>query len=210
MFDIVWPTIDSFEIFTIFHILGTILGVGGATISDIVFFKATKDGTIQDKEWGILRYISFVIWTGLIVAILSGIGFLLQMDDINNPKIWAKVTIIGVIFLNGVFLHWKIFPLFASMVGKKMEDTQFVNNMTMVFTSGAISITSWYLVFIMGAWRGLNNTLSYPQMIVIYLAILSFAILTANFIGRKHSKKIITIHLKKAEKEKRHQYHKYN
>ena len=139
-------------------------------------------------EWGILRSVSLVIWGGLIIAVLSGIGFLLQMDDISNPKIWAKVTIIGVIFLNGVFLHFKIFPLFRDMLDKKIKNTQFQQNMTSVFTSGAISITSWYIVLIMGAWRGLNNTLSYWQMLFAYCVILMVAIAVANVVGRIHTK----------------------
>ena len=114
------PTISTHEILLIIHIIGTVLGVGGATMSDLIFFRATRDNVIQRHEWDILQTVSRVIWVGLIVAVLSGIGFLLQMDDISNPKIWAKVTIIGVILLNGVFLHWKIFPLFKSMVSKNM------------------------------------------------------------------------------------------
>lgn len=184
------PTVSTREVLLVIHIIGTVLGVGGATISDLIFFKATKDEKMDSHEWGILRAVSKVIWVGLALAIISGIGFLLQMDDISNPKIWAKVTIIGVIFLNGVFLHWKIFPLFASMVGKKISNTQFAENMTTVFTSGAISITSWYIVLILGTWRGLNNTLSYWQILCAYIVILMFGIAVANIVGRMHTKKI--------------------
>ena len=182
------PTVSTKEVLLVIHIIGTVLGVGGATISDIIFFKATKDKIMDRHEWGILRSVSLVIWGGLIIAVLSGIGFLLQMDDISNPKIWAKVTIIGVIFLNGVFLHFKIFPLFRDMLDKKIKNTQFQQNMTSVFTSGAISITSWYIVLIMGTWRGLNNTLSYWQMLFAYCVILMVAVAVANVVGRAHIK----------------------
>ena len=194
------PTISTHEVLLMFHILGTILGVGGATISDIIFLRSTKDGVIQKKEWDILRYVSFVIWVGLIVAIASGVGFLLENSSITeNPKVLAKLTIIGIIFFNGVFLHWRIFPLISSMIGKKMQDTQFVNNMTMVFTSGAISISSWYVVFILGAWRGLNNTLTYWEILLVYSIILVISIIVSNLIGRIHAKKIITIYTQHKE-----------
>lgn len=184
------PTVSVKEVLLVVHIIGTVLGVGGATMSDIIFFRATKDEKMDSREWDILQTVSKVIWVGLLLAIISGVGFLLQMDDISNPKIWAKVTIIGVIFLNGVFLHLKIFPLFKSMLNKKIKNTQFEQNMTTVFTSGAISITSWYIVLILGAWRGLNNTLSYWQILCAYLVILMFGIAVANVVGRMHAKKM--------------------
>lgn len=187
------PTISTKEVLLVIHIIGTVLGVGGATISDIIFFRATKDEIMDRKEWDILRTVSLVIWGGLILAVVSGVGFLLQMDDISNPKIWAKVTIIGVIFLNGVFLHFKIFPLFKSMLDKKIKNTQFQKYTTTVFTSGAISLTSWYVVLVLGTWRGLNNTLSYWQILLAYCVVLMVGIAVANIVGRVHTK---TIHKK--------------
>ncbi|MEX0916766.1 MAG: hypothetical protein WDZ44_01545 [Candidatus Spechtbacterales bacterium] len=199
--------LPSFEIHTILflgHIFGTALGLGGATISDLLFFRATKDGRFEAKEWEIMKLLSKVIWVGITLAILSGVGFLLEyamtpekVGFLENDKIWAKMTIVGIIFLNGVFLHWKLFPIFESMVEGTKGVSKFPHRMTMVFTSGAISITSWYSVFIMGAWRGLNFTLSYWQIMLVYASILAFAIASANALGRWHTRKLVVTAKKK-------------
>lgn len=201
--DIVLPTINIHTLLLMAHILGTTLGVGGATISDLLFFRSTQDGRIEAKEWEILKMVSVVIWVGLLLAVASGLGFLVEYamtpektQYLANPKIWAKLTIVGIIFANGLLLHWKLFPIFESMVGRPMGESRFVKNMTLVFTSGAISITSWYTVFIMGAWRGLSFTLTYWQILVAYGIILAGAILVANIVGRMHAKPHIEIERK--------------
>ena len=198
--DIVLPSINIHTLLIMAHVLGTTLGVGGATISDLLFFRATQDGRIEAKEWEILKMVSLVIWVGLLLAVASGLGFLLEYamtpektQYLANPKIWAKLTIVGIIFANGLLLHWKLFPIFESMVGRPMGESRFVKNMTLVFTSGAVSITSWYIAFIMGTWRGLNFTLNYWQLLLVYGVILASAIVVANVVGRMHAKPHIEI-----------------
>jgi len=197
--DIVFPTINVHTLFVMAHILGVTLGLGAATISDILFFQATKDGRFEAKEWEIMKLLSRVIWVGVALVILSGAWFLSEylLDPekarfLQNPKIWAKASMVGIIFLNGLFLHWKVFPIFESMVEGAKKATKFPANMTMVFTSGAISVTSWYSAFIMGTWRGLSFTLEYWQIMAVYAGILAFAIGVANCFGRWQTRKLVT------------------
>lgn len=202
--EIIVPTITIHTILIMAHVLGTALGLGGATISDLLFFRATRDGRFEAKEWEIMKLLSRVIWAGITLAILSGIGFLFEyamtpekVGLLENDKIWAKMTIVLVIALNGVFLHRKLFPIFESMVEGTRGASKFPKSMTMIFTSGAISITSWYAVFLMGTWRGLNFTLTYGQFMIVYVAILAFAVASANVIGRWHTRKLVVTNKKK-------------
>ncbi len=225
MSDLVLPTIDLYTIFGILHLLGMGFGLAGATVSDLLFFRAIKDGKVDKKELGILTFFGKVVWTGLLLAVISGSGWLLfygtekadwysesyQYQEnvaieggagefpINyyeyhsareNPKIWAKVTIVIVIILNGVLIHRRIIPLLRESLGRPIIKTKIMDNLTMVLSSGAISLTSWYMAFFMGAWKLLNFTLSYWVMILIYFTVLVCAIIAANVIGRAHLKKM--------------------
>lgn len=202
--DIVFPTINIHTFFVMAHILGVTLGLGGATISDILFFQATKDGRFEAKEWEIMKTLSVVVWVGISLIALSGIGFLSEylMDPekarfLQNPKLWAKASIVGIIFLNGLFLYWKVFPIFESMVEGAKKASKFSANMTMVFTSGAVSVVSWYSAFIMGTWRGLSFTLEYWQIMAVYVGILAFAIGVANGFGRWQTRRLVVSAKKK-------------
>ncbi len=197
------PTIDLYTIFVILHLLGMGFGIVGATVSDLLFFRSIKDGKIEKHELDVMNFVSRFIWVGLIVAIISGIGFLYLyiskdmttvvssgvVEKISNPKIWAKITIVALIALNGILIHIKILPIFKKSINKSIKNSDISKNLTLILTSGALSVTSWYTVFLMGAWSGLNFHFSYFEFIGIYLLLILFAIVTSNVLGRMHLKK---------------------
>lgn len=199
-----FPSIDLYTVFVILHLIGMGFGIVGATISDLLFFRSIKDKKLDKKEFDIMHFVSKIIWAGLFVAIASGAGFLYLyisqdmtiivngevVDKISNPKIWAKVTIISIIALNGLFIHRKVLPIFRKSIGQNINKSEVSKNLTLVLTSGALSATSWYSAFIMGAWSGLNFHFSYIEFIAIYIIILFIAILVANIVGRIHLKKL--------------------
>jgi hypothetical protein len=187
------PTIDIHTLLIIGHIIGLSLGVGGATVSDVLFFKATKDARIDASEFNLMNAISKVIWAGLLLAIATGIGFLIEYLLVpeknvllNNPKIWAKLTIVSVIFVNGLVFHYKVFPTLRALSGQSINSVQFARYLPLLLTTGATSIISWYSALVLGAWRGLSFSLSYYAIVGIYLFILFVGITFANLIGRRY------------------------
>ncbi len=176
----------------IIHIVGTALGVGGATISDFLFFKVLKKGNLDKVEYGFLKAISKVIWIGFFILVLSGFGFLIlyrlnlpEAGLIYNPKLWAKIVVVLIILFNGILMHAKIFTFFEKNLGKKFTEIDFRKKANLIFTTGAISIISWYSVLILGGWRSLNFKYSFFEIFGSYLIILAVAIIIANFIGRR-------------------------
>ena len=192
------PSFDFYTALVILHLIGMSFGVVGASISDMLFFKAIKDGVIDKREFAIFQFFGKIIWAGLFIAVVSGIGFLVWYvaqditvagsgdAKIDNPKIWAKVTIVGIIALNGLVLHRRILPLLRDSVGKPLVKTDIMKHLTLVLTSGAVSITSWWSAFMIGAWSGLNFTLSSWALLALYAVIVCCAIGIANIVGRKH------------------------
>ncbi len=175
---------DSYTLLILLHTIGAVLGVGGATMSDLMFFKSTKNLRISKTELKFMELGSLQIWGGIVLTILSAIGFWIFFPElVKTPKILAKTTIFLVILGNGIFLNLWVTPFLRKHVGVNLKESEsFRKAHTILFSSGAISIISWYYVLILGAWRGLEA--SYPFFMGIYLGIVSAGVVVANGIGR--------------------------
>ena len=123
---------------TIGHIIGTVLGVGGATFAEIFIQKSLKDGKIEPTENQFLHTTYFVLRVGLVILVLSGIGYYILAVQTGTtarflgPRILAKMTITAIIVLNAILLKVKKVPLWLG---------------------SGISLTSWYAALVIGAWR---------------------------------------------------------
>jgi len=120
------------------HIIGTVLGVGGATFAEIFSIKALRDGLMEPMELSYIRNTVTVLRVGLFILVLSGFGFLLlyRLNGVDWPffdlKFWAKMTVVGIIAVNAVVMQLRIVPM---SVGS------------------AISLTSWYTALVLGIWH---------------------------------------------------------
>ena len=143
---------DWYTFLIITHLIGTVLGVGGATFAEIFYLKAKKDGIIEPLEIDHLRTIYFVLRIGLFISIITGFSFLLFYYLIGaselflNPKLWAKLLIVTILVLNAFLIKFKKIPMWLG---------------------ASISLTSWYGAMILGAWRTLN--VSFINIIIIYI-----------------------------------------
>lgn len=178
-------------ILVILHVIGTVLGAGAATVTDYLVFKFSKDVKIDKDEFQILRNISDLIWAGLFILLVTGLGFIhLHLADFSTvrdvyslDKIWAKITIVIILTLNGFFVHYYVLPTLKKRLGKTLATPLFIQKSFFIFSPGAISAVSWYSALILGAWRGLEA--SYSEIMCGYIAILAGAIIISNIAGRK-------------------------
>ena len=143
------------------HIIGTALGVGGATLGEIFYLKSERDGKVDPHENEALRTIFYMLRVGMVILILSGFGYLilLRLEGHTAPllgaRVWAKLTIILILLFGVVAWHARKVPMWIG---------------------SAVSLASWYAALVIGAWRGLNS--SYLTIMLYYLgAIVVFAII---------------------------------
>jgi hypothetical protein len=119
----------------IFHILGSVLGVGGATMVEIFFNKSIRDGFFDPTERSFMKTTVRVVRTGLLISVITGLGLILlyrfndQVFRLYDPLLWAKFSILFFLMINAVLLQLHKIPI------------QF---------GSAISFVSWYSVFILG------------------------------------------------------------
>lgn len=162
---------DIRNVLIIFHVIGTAIGVGAATVSDYLFFSFARDGKINRREFATLTTVSHLVWIGLLIILLSAFGFVLlylsgheeAQAVYSMDKMWAKLTIVIVLLCNGFFIHRRVLPLLKANKKSKI-----------IFVSGAISIISWYSSLILGAWR--HFTASYMEIMAWYVIVICIGI----------------------------------
>jgi hypothetical protein len=142
---------DTYLFLVIVHLIGTALGVGGATFVEIFLTKSLRDGHVDPIESDFLKTTFLVVRVGLILALLSGFGFLLlyqlsgQTFKLYNPLLWAKLTMVIIIAVNALLLQAHKISL---------------------YWGSAFSFATWYGAAIAGIF--LTNGKLYPYLWVMF------------------------------------------
>ncbi len=167
-------------LFTTLHLFGVILGAGGAFASDWIFLSSVRDGRISHTEAKFIRLGSRMVWTGLAILLISGLALFLRDPAayLASAKFLSKMTVVGVIILNGLLFHLSHLPRIRRHAGSHFPSSdEFMRRRSLLVASGAVSVTSWATAVILGAWRGIP--FSYPEIMSGYLALVLLAILVA-------------------------------
>lgn len=146
------------KLLVVLHLLGMALGVGAATITDIFFFKFLRNYKITEPEADIMKTLSHVIWFALGLLVVSGLGLYLPESNFLNDssKFIVKIIGVAVLIVNGFFLNVLIQPRLVHISFNEPHphrpgELHVLRKLS--FALGAISISSWYFVFVLGALR---------------------------------------------------------
>ncbi len=166
----------------IFHALAALVGVGTATVTDVFFFKYLKDYKISESEQKTMETLSGVIWIALGVLVLTGIGLFVPESErlLDSSKFITKSFAVFVLIINGVLLNLSISPrmmeiTFGDNFSHQRHDLHRLRKLA--FALGAISITSWYTVFVLGSLKSIP--LSIQQALWAYLTLLVVVIVVS-------------------------------
>ena len=142
------------------HFSGLVLGLGGAVFLDLMLSRYRRmivsSELIEHVEW-----ISRFIAAGLLLLWASGLGFFLlyqvtEPEKLLNPKIWAKVTIVSILTVNGFAIHRFVIPFIRRQIGSTLLSEIRPATKTALIGCGVISIVSWSVPVILGAAPQLN------------------------------------------------------
>lgn len=175
------------QVFVLFHAIGAAIGVGGATIADVFFFKFLKDFRISEFESGVMHTFSQVIWFALLVLLLTGLGiYLPSMDVLHATSTFlVKVIVVAVILMNGAILNLYITPRLVKISfheRHRHESGELRHVRKLAFVLGAISLTSWYSAFLLGTLRGIS--VSFYALLSLYVFVLCFAVIVSQVLER--------------------------
>ncbi len=157
------------------HLLGFAFGVGGATASDLTFIRSTKDGKVKKSEYNIIKTLSYLVWTSVILVTLSGIALMgLEYHDqgalarLEWSFFQIKMTAVGALIINGTVFHYYVFPLLKQSVGRSFRSKEMRSKYKLFGFTGAVSIVSWYTAFLSVAFSEFVNEISYITLLSGY------------------------------------------
>lgn len=135
------------------HLAGLALGLGGATVGDLMLMRFVLKGEPHPSQ--LLGYLSQAIWLGVAILGISGVAmFAFQPSTyLHSAGFLAKMIVVAALIGNGVFLHRQI-PRLR------------MNRSTLL--SGAISTVSWYSALAIAMFRG-HLQLSLVGYLSLYL-----------------------------------------
>ncbi len=174
------------DIWLILHLFAMVIGLGGATYTDILLVTFLKDFKIDKKEKEVVHTMSAAVTVGVFLALFSGVMLFWAKPEelLSTPKFIAKSIIFAVIMINGFLLHRLLLPKLLKF-NFKCEHyiiEKFLHLRHLGFIMGAISGVSWYSVFLLGAFSRLNLTIF--QILGTYAVTLFAAITVALLIER--------------------------
>ncbi len=170
-----------------FHFLGLSLGLGAATLLDLMILRFLLGRQMTEQGYDLFALFADVVSVGLKLLWVTGLGFLLfyWLNDpvkLGNEKIWAKIVIVGILTINGIFIHKTVIPLLGGQIGPRMLDGLPLRRQVMVVTAGIVSFVSWYAPLVIANIPHLNYQVPMLQILIVYAAILTAVLTLAHLI----------------------------
>ena len=163
------------------HLLAACVAIGILLMQDLALAK-TLGKALPAAAIKELKKSASIMFIALIALWVSGLA-LVFVGYLENPaqylmneKLWAKFTVVSVLTLNGVALHYFSFPRitrprgFLSVPGFEQ---------ILVVLTGAVSTVSWLFACYLGIARPWSYTVEYSFIMFIYSGLLICAIIVA-------------------------------
>jgi uncharacterized membrane protein len=127
----------------ILHIVGTVLGFGGAIAAAIIMFRLKTDE--QRLHRGrIARRISPITWCGYILLVVSGIILTLNFEFWYTALFGVKHVLTAVLLVDALFIHFRYFPRYFRQLGT----TEFGKTYATMRNIGTLSVSCWIIILI--------------------------------------------------------------
>lgn len=148
-------------IIKIAHLLGLIMGLGGALLLDFSLVTRAIIRPISAYTLHHAEVMSRIVTAGLAILWLTGFGLIFvnladKPDYLNNPKLWAKIIIVLILTINGWYIHNSILPFVKSRLGYRLLFKIRRATVARFCFVASISFMSWTIPFILGKASELN------------------------------------------------------
>lgn len=155
------------------HLIAVCVAVGVLLTQDFALMK-TRGRPLSKQESNELRRSAEIIAVALIALWVTGAalvinGYINDPAYLLNQKIWAKLCVVAILTLNGLFLHHFSFPRVVSsrgMFGLGNRDK------VLVVLSGVISTASWLFACYLGIARQWNHTVGLGFIMLVYACLI--------------------------------------
>ena len=132
------------------HLISMAFGVGGSTLAMIISRKIDKNPEIAPIIMELIKPVSKLIRLGLILLILSGLGFMVlgSKGYIYQPFFLAKMLTVSIISINAILMKFVLNPKLRKLIKKSgsKSSPELLKVKKYIKLSNIISLVAWYLV----------------------------------------------------------------
>lgn len=145
---------DLHLIYLVVFSLGLAIGGGAALLSNVLFSGSLRDGKVSADEFRILKQSRNVIWVGVALYALSGVGlFTLSAEVMLGFGIFYATMFAGAAMVVNAFVFQSFYlPEIEKMVDKESVDSSvgptMANLNVYLIISESISVTSWMFLIL--------------------------------------------------------------
>ena len=167
------PSLEPKTLLIAAHLVGLVLGFGSALFLDLYLLRYLLVSKIEPHTQSIAGFGMGMVSGGLALLWITGIGFLLlywQTDPakLSNPKIWAKVSIVVILSLNGAVIHAMTMKLLGSKAGHRLLEGETTRKRHAILFTGAVSAVSWASAMLLGVFKEFNDVVPAGMIIALY------------------------------------------
>ena len=178
--DVIDPIAVARTLLIYLHVLAIAVAAAAVAFGDFAIFARPRiDMAMLQRASTFASVALGVLWVTGLTVILMDIGFDVDLLA-GKPKLMAKLTVVVVLTINSIGLHWLAFPRFVA----PQVDPLRAATMPVVF--GAISAASWVYAAFVGVAKPLAGFLGYSGFMGLFAAVLLSAIGLAVSTVRPH------------------------
>ncbi|MFY8096029.1 MAG: hypothetical protein ACOVN0_21340 [Niveispirillum sp.] len=170
----------------VLHFVGLVLGLGSATLLDVFLFRSRRQPVTAGLA-ELAETAGSLVSAGLAVLWATGLGFLFYYaafdpPRLENPKVWAKVAIVLVLSINGIFIHAVALPQLRASVGRVFLSSLSPVRQHLFLSIGMVSAVSWYGAMLLGAVPQLNFVVPAQMILALYGLVLFCGVCVASML----------------------------
>jgi hypothetical protein len=162
------------------HLLSLAVAIGSMLIAEHLISQRlmfSRERKFTSDSYDIVLFTSRAVTVSLLLLWLTGIGFVVlgYLNDpayIENQKIWAKVSIVILVSINGMYIHRSLLPRLAdvSAGGLLIRNAWESARLRLSFSA---SIAGWLIATFYGAAKFLNQGYHYSELFGLYLIVVA-------------------------------------
>jgi hypothetical protein len=162
------------------HLLSLAVAVGSMLIAEHLISQRlmfSRQRKFTSDSYDIVLFASRAVTVSLLLLWLTGIGFIVlgYLNDptyIENQKIWAKVSIVLLISVNGIYIHRGLLPRLADVSAGGLLIRNAWESVKLRLSFSA-SIAGWLIATFYGAAKFLNQGYHYSELFGLYLVVVA-------------------------------------
>ena len=156
-----------------FHLLSLAAAFGSVLVAEYLIFSRHRQ--FSRDSYDTVIFASRTATVSLLLLWLTGfglvsVGYLGDPAYIANQKIWAKISIVLLMSINGVYIHRWLLPRFADVASGGLLIRTAVESARMRLAF-AISLAGWLITAFYGAAKFLNQGYLYGELYGLYLTV---------------------------------------